>query len=376
MKKILFFIESLAGGGAEKVLSDLAVNLDKSKYDITVATVTDEGVYEDRIKKCCKYYSFLKLSDYKAGGLKKIKYRSELKKIYNTNPADVYKKYLDGDYDIEIAFIEGFATKIIAASKNPNSRKIAWVHIDMYSNPYADNMFSSVEEEKAAYEKMDDIFCVSLTVKESFERKFFKSDKVRVQYNPVDSNEIIRLGNEDIDISSNHRPLLGSIGRLEKQKGYDRLVKCAGALLKEGNDFEIWIIGEGSMRPKLEQMINDYHLENRVKLIGFQKNPYKYMKRCDAFVCSSYAEGFSTAATESLILGKPVFTLECSGMEELFGGESCGMIVENTDEKLYELLKGLADKSIEIKSYEEAVKKRAKDFDIAASIKNIEMSLG
>ena len=71
MKKILFFLESLAGGGAEKVLTDIVCHLDKTKYDITVCTVTDGDVYEKRIAPICRYCSFLKTTDYRAGGIRK-----------------------------------------------------------------------------------------------------------------------------------------------------------------------------------------------------------------------------------------------------------------------------------------------------------------
>ena len=66
MKKILFFIESLSRGGAEKVLSDIVSNLDKNKYDVTVYTVTDCGEYQPVVEKYCNYGSFLHMSE--AGG--------------------------------------------------------------------------------------------------------------------------------------------------------------------------------------------------------------------------------------------------------------------------------------------------------------------
>lgn len=82
MKKILFFIESLAGGGAEKVLTDIVSNLDSKKYDITVCTVTDEDVYQEQVETVCKYRSFLHKKNYRAGGLKKVIFWFGIKLIY------------------------------------------------------------------------------------------------------------------------------------------------------------------------------------------------------------------------------------------------------------------------------------------------------
>ena len=173
-------------------------------------------------------------------------------------------------------------------------------------------------------------------------------------------------------MAPNGKLQLGTIGRLEQQKGFIRLLDCLGKLRDEYPDFSLWIMGEGTQRSELEKRIAQYSLEDNVKLMGFQENPYKYMAKCDAFVCSSYAEGFSTAATEALILGKPVFTTLCAGMQELFGSEQCGQIVENTDEALEMMLINLLSGSWKLEDYEEAAVKRGSLFSIERRIQEIE----
>lgn len=376
MKKVLFFLESLAGGGAEKVLSDLVSNLDKQKYDVTVCTVTDEGVYQDKVSEHCHYISFLNNRDYRAGGLRKIVYWIKMKLIYTLPVSIVYRWFIKEKYDVEIAFIEGYATKLIAASSNKKSKKLAWAHVDMSINTHADTQFKNIEAHNVAYNKFDQIFCVSESVKNAFVKKYFDSNKITVQYNPLDENAIVTMAQEPIELETTKHPLLGSIGRLEEQKGYLRLLECAKRLYKEGYQFEIWIIGEGTQRKQLESEIEKYQLESVFKLWGFQKNPYKYIRQCDAFICSSYTEGFSTAVTESLILGKPVFTVDCAGMQELFGNEKCGEIVENSDEALYELMKEIVSGKIVMQDYMVAVEHRGKSFCINQRIAEIEAILG
>ena len=375
MKKVLFFLESLSGGGAEKVLTDIVCNVDKKKYDITVCTVTDGDVYQDKVSQAVNYVSLLKKADYNAGGIKKILFWFKLKLIYNLPTQWIYKYYIKDIYDVEVAFIEGFATKFIGASSNMSSRKMAWVHIDMIKNNYADNSYRSIEEHKVTYHRYDTIVCVAQSVKEAFEKKFFYSDKICVQYNLVDNKEIKRKSLEKVDIKRKESILLGTVGRLENQKGYLRLLKSLKTLQNEGYKFEVWIIGAGSQYNALNDFILANQMSDYVILLGFQKNPYKYINLCDAFICSSYAEGFSTAATESLILGKPIFTVDCSGMSELFGNMPCGVIVANDDQSLLELLRDIVSYRIKIDDYKTAVKIRAADFEIDKRIKEIERLL-
>lgn len=373
MKKVLFFLESLAGGGAEKVLTDIVCHLDKTKYDITVCTVTDGDVYEKCIAPVCRYRSFLKTADYRAGGIKKVLFWARIKLIYSLPAKVVYKHFFREHYDIEIAFIEGFATKIIAASPNSKSKKIAWVHTDLSQNSYADKYYSNLDEQRVAYKRFDRILCVSESVKEAFEQKLFSDASVCVQYNPVDEKYILQQAGEALSVQ---RPenglLLGTVGRLEQQKGYPRLLKCAKRLRDEGHRFTLWIIGKGSQQEEFEQYVHENDLGDVVKLLGFHKNPYKYLNQCDAFICSSYAEGFSTAATESLILGKPVFTVECAGMQELIGDSDSGVIVPNTDEALYGLMEKLVSGQFDLAQYTQAAKKRRQDFSMSTRIAEID----
>lgn len=374
MKRVLFFLESLAGGGAEKTLAEIVSRLNPEAYQITVCTVTDGDIYQDKVSRHCRYRSFLKKSDYTAGGLKKLFFWLKVKLIYSLPPRMVYKWFIRETYDIEAAFIEGFATKLIAASSNSESRKVAWVHTDMLRNAYADSCYANHERHCLAYKEYDRILCVSDSVKRAFEEKFFSSPKISVQYNPVNEEEILKLSNCQTDIVSYPRQgiLLGTVGRLEKPKGYWRLIKCAKALVDKGYLFTIWLIGQGSEKAAIEQYVIENGMEQAVRFLGFRKNPYQYMRHFDAFICSSYAEGFSTAATESLILGVPVFSVDCAGMRELIGDSGCGEIVPNTDEALYHLLENLVSGEMVLERYSEAAKQRGRDFEGKTRIAEIE----
>ena len=375
MKRILFFIESLAGGGAEKVLTDLVSNLNREHYDITVCTVTDEGVYQKQVEAVCHYRSFLRMADYRAGGIRKAMFWLKTKLIYCLPAKLVYHWGIKEHYDYEVAFVEGFATKLIAESPNEASKKVAWVHTNVVRNPHADRHFASLEDQIRAYRRFDRVVCVSKSVLEACQDKFRFQEKLCTQYNPVDEKKVIAAGRESVDLKPSFSPLLGAVGRLEVQKGFDRLIACAKKIRDDGGSFEIWIIGDGTQRQELQRQIQEAGLSNMVKLMGFQTNPHKYMACCDAFICSSYDEGFSTAATESLLLGKPVFTVECAGMNELIGGEICGEIVENSDEALLQMLERIVSIPNYIDDHSTGVCKRASEMKLAARIREIDQLL-
>ena len=142
--------------------------------------------------------------------------------IYKLNTFFVYKWLIKEKFDIEIAFVEGFGTKFVAASRNKNSKKYAWVHTDMSINEKADELYHDLSEQKEIYKKYDKIIAVSDYVKQSFENKF-NIHNVYVQLNPIDENEIIKKSKEFV-VNKDQDLQLISIGTLVTQKGYDRLL--------------------------------------------------------------------------------------------------------------------------------------------------------
>lgn len=373
-RKVLFAIESLAGGGAEKVLTTIIKNLDKTKFDVTVLTVVKTGVYIEEIEKYCKIISILPDYSELKSIISRIQYKIKYKSVYKKDLSNIYKKIVKEKYDVEIAFVEGFVTKLIASSNNPDSQKYAWLHTNMIVNPYADQYYKSIEEEKEYYHKFNKIFSVSSSVKDAFEKKFGREYRVEVQYNSVDSEEICRKASEECN---ENLMVCGechfvTVGRLEEQKGYRRLLRVLKKLYEYNSNFCIEILGEGSQRQELERFVQENHLEHNIRLCGFKKNPYVYMKKADYFICSSYTEGFSTVATEALIVGIPILTVECAGMQELFGNFQCGEIVSNDDESLFIMLKKAVDRGYDMELFRQQAEERGKNFNLKTRIKEME----
>lgn len=335
MKKILFLLHTLNGGGAEKVLVDLVNNLDKDEYRITVQTISDIGIYRSQLDDNIHYTSMVSM---KSPLFQKIV--SGLIAHY-VPPKLVYKKFIKENYDYEVAFIEGAATKIISASSNNNAIKYAWVHTDLFNNFGSNNYYPNEAVHKTAYTKFNKIICVSQTVSDGFIKRFGIFSNLVVKYNVFDNVNIIDKSLACIDATKKNSFRIISVGRLSYEKGYDRLLEAIKNLKSDKFDIELWIIGEGPERPGLEKYISQHDLEKNVTLWGFQDNPYKYMVNADLFVCSSRAEGYSTVIAEALILQIPVVTTNCSGADELLDGGKYGIITQNTTDDIYQALKKL-----------------------------------
>ena len=161
---------------------------------------------------------------------------------------------------------------------------------------------------------------------------------------------------QDLLVKSNLKFVV-NIANLYKGQGLD-----VNELINEGLDFDLWILGEGEDRQKLEKYISENNLCENVKMLGFQNNPYPFIKSADLLVCSSNYEGFSTFVTEGLILGKPVVTTDCSGMYELLGENEYGLITENDDKAFENGLRKMLSDPVMLSDYTEKAKLRGKQF--------------
>lgn len=352
MIKILFFIDTLSAGGAEKVLQTLVNNMDRQKFDITVHTleaadprgVLADGVRYRAINRCKTPW-----------GKKLFSYWLRLCAELNW----LYPLYIRDDYDMEVAYLECAPTKFLAGSTNMKAKKIAWVHCDLEKK---EGMVAQCGKLKQQYNAYDKIVCVSENVKESFVRMFGREEDTLVLYNVNDEADIHEKATE-YPVPKAEGCNFVALGRLTWQKGFDRLLDVCGMLVKAGYIFRLQILGEGPERDSLEAQIRCLGLEKQVQLLGFQNNPYPYLRAADVFVCSSRYEGLSTAVIESLILGKPIVTTHCTGMAELLGESQYGLITEDTVAGLYNGMKKLLDDPQLRDRYARAAEKRGRQFE-------------
>ena len=332
--------------------------------------MVDTGTYCDEVRKYVTQYS--PVITYRGHALSRLWNTLKYKLIYSYIPLRwVYKWLIPQGNDVEIAFCEGYVTKLLSQA-NSQSKKIAWVHIDLlyYPWPIELGIFRDVEDERRAYSSFDKIVCVSQTVENSFHNKYGLNNTCTI-YNPIDI-EAIRQ-NAGNPVCNNGKPIrIISIGRLAHQKGYDRLLEVAKQLYDEGYKFYLTILGEGVERQSLENYIEKNSMASYVSLPGFSENPYKQLINSDMFVCSSRAEGFSLVIAEALLLGIPVISTYCSGPNELLDGGSLGLLVENSENGIYQGLKSALQNKGRMTDFIEVARKRIIDFSPSIIIHQIE----
>lgn len=369
MKNILFFMETVDFGGAETVFTNIIKNINKNKFCIKVVTERDHELFTDEIKAAVPYDCFIKTE---RSAVRDFWNKIVIKLSLVLSEKNIRKYFIRGNYDVEVAFCEGYSTKIIGNSGKRNCKKIAWVHTDVIKNPWSEKIFGSAEEEKKCYEKFDAIVCVAETMKESFIKKYGMAEKVHVLYNPLDFESVIKRSAEKTDFNFGDGMKFVLAGTFIKIKGFDRFVKVCKRLKDDGEHFSALIMGDGEEKENIKEIIAETNLGDTVKILDFQTNPYKYIAHSDVYVCSSYAEGYSTAVSESVALNVPVITTECSGMREIFGENECGIICENSEDGLYNAMKKVLNDPSLLKKFSAEEKKRANDFSLKKRMKTIE----
>jgi glycosyltransferase involved in cell wall biosynthesis len=222
---------------------------------------------------------------------------------------------------------------------------------------------------------MDAMAFVSTTVQNAFLAVCPYDGKTEVLYNTNETNQILVLAEEDAQLPNEAFCWCG-VGKLVPVKGFDRMIRIQKRLISDGYPTHLCILGEGAQKTELEILTSDCGITNSVTFLGYQTNPYKYVAKCDLFVCASHSEGFSTAATEALIVGTPVCTVEVSGMKEMLGeNNEWGIVTENDEEALYQGIKRLLDNPALLAHYKEKAIVRGKSFSTENTVKAVENML-
>ena len=363
MKKILFLIHDLHHGGAEKVLVNLVNNMDPEKFEVHVTAIFGGGVNEQFLKPHVRFRAIFP---------KVFPGNSHVMKLLT--PRQLHRLFVKEHYDIEVAYLEGPDSRIISGCPNPETKTVCWIHCTMKSPAEFAVGFRSVKEAVDCYSRFDRGIFVSKGVLEAF-RSYCPMNHMQVLYNTNETAQMLEKALEPVPegtFRSDERKLI-AMGKLVGVKGFDRLIPIHARLRREGFPVHTYILGEGDREAELRQLARDEGVADTVTFLGYQTNPYKYVAKCDLFVCSSHSEGFSTAATEALVVGTPVCTTDVSGMKELLGQQNeFGLVTENDENALYEgIRKLLADPAL-LSRYKHQAALRGRDFSTSETVRAVE----
>ena len=358
MKKLAVFLYSMGPGGAERVVSNLLPALCE-KYEVHLVLMSEVVAYE--IPSAVKIH-FLERSDPYESGVKKL-----FRLAFALPSLALKYKKLCKNLGIDAHFVlmnrpcyAALAAKILGLLKGRmviSERSCPSVIYKSGISGFANRIFV-----KALYPKADLILANAQGNAEDLVRNFgCDAAKTKVLYNAVDLAAIKTLADEPLE--AKFKPFFLNIGRLDSGKNQAMLIRIIANLKDERAT--LGILGKGPLQGELQNLIDELGVSSRVKLLGTDKNPFKFIKNAQCFVCASRFEGFSNVLLEALACERFIISTDHkSGARELLGDDEYGILTPVDDEKAMEtaMRRALEDENLR-RDYEKKAYNRVKNFD-------------
>lgn len=361
-KKLLFVMNNLDCGGAEKALLSLLETIDYSKYEVDLFLFKHQGLFFNKLPKQVNLLiepSYYKLFDMpiKAATIHSLKRGRPILALNRILAGYIFRKethparreqrtwkyvslslpQLEKQYDAAIGYLEKNPVYFVV-EKVKAIKKIGYIHNDydkLGMDPVIDRSF---------FVKLDHLVTVSDECGKVLENRFIDlKAKVKVIQNIVSPEVIHKMALEKINWDKTTKFRIVSVGRLNDQKGFDMAVEACNFLIKLGYDLNWYVLGEGEERNRLERSIKQFGLEDKFILLGLQENPYPYIMQADIYVQPSRFEGKSIAIDEAKILHKPIIVTQFTTAGDQIQSSENGLIVEMNAEAIGKGIKQLLD---------------------------------
>lgn len=348
MKKLLFVIESLTLGGAEKSLVTLLNLLDYEKYEVDLQLFSYGKEFEKLLPQEVNLLPILPFFSYcnipyknvsvKIRNIKHLssqllyslrlrsgKYDNIEKSVLMWKSVRKSFKIMEKEYDVAIAYAQGVPTFYVA-DKIKASKKIAWINAtylpkerekDYISQKY--RKFQNINlVAEAGFEKFGETF------PEHIGKRILIKDILDYEFN----KKLAKLNTENLEIERDGNIIILTVGRLIESKGYDLAVAACKILKDKKIPIKWYIIGEGNKREELSEKIKELSLEEVFVLLGAKSNPYPYYDICDIYVQTSRYEGFCLTLSEARMFNKPVVTTEFNTVYSQIVRDKNGLVVD------------------------------------------------
>lgn len=321
-KKVIFPINSTSYSGLECVAITIIENL-RHKFDFVY--VTQDGSIVDVLKeKNIDYYIIKKMSV------------SEIKKCVKELQPDIIHAH---DYTAScICALAKIKLPIISHLHN-NSPWIKTLHPYSFLYLYASSRFNKI-----------------LTVSDSIENEYIFSNIIKSKIenisNPVSRKNIL----DKVDKNDEKKYDVCFVGRLSDQKKPLKFIKVINDVKEIIPNIRSIMIGDGELKEECKMLIEELGLENNIELVGFKKNPYKYMNQSRVFCLTSEWEGYGLVAFEALTLGLPCVVSPVGGLVDIVD-ENCGYLVNKDKDFKDAIINLICDRDVYYKKSEQSVKK-------------------
>lgn len=323
--RILFVAPSLGGGGAEMHVVRLLNHLDRARFDLSAAVVRGGGSYETELASDVSLH-VLSPPDGRSSTLALIRAVRPLRKLIRRERPDIVCSVLDHVNTAAFAGTRGVGKlRMVACVQNSMSPYSAPRH------PLDRVLWRLLP---FVYRNSDRVVALSNGVAGELRSMMgSRSDRITVIHNAGWDERMVQEAAEPLEAvrPPAGRRLVVAVGRLTEQKGYPWLLE-AFQLLQHRVDAELWILGDGSRKDQLVIRAASLGLQDRVRFLGFRKNPFQFMAAADLFVLPSLWEGFGNVIVEAMAAGTPVLATDCPhGPAEIITSEKNGLIVPPAD---------------------------------------------
>ena len=324
---VIHIVEELTIGGFEKILTAIALGLDKKKYNVSVWCLREGGFFADKLVKEGIDVKTLHIST-------------------SRNPLSIYKLYrLLKCHKFDIIHTHAYSAGTIGRI----SAFLAGVPVIISHNhsiyDYYCKYYNFVEWFLGLI--TDRVICISEMVKcFANETQRINASKLITIHNGIDDVFAVtekRSSNlrKELGIPANHS-VIGTIAHLEEHKGLKYLLEAASLLLASKKDISFLFVGEGALRGKLKELCVDLKIEKNVIFAGERSDIPEILSLTDIFVLPSLREGLGLAILEAMACGKPVIATNVGGIPEIVkDGENGVLVLPKNHEVLYRAMNEL-----------------------------------
>lgn len=356
--KVLFVMNNLTVGGAEKSLISLLQVFDYNRYQVDLLLFKQEGLFLSQVPAEVnllpvpvnfKYFDmpFTKVvrDNWKPLRwnviIQRIRFKLLRKKANNAAESEqlgwpALSKTLPPlkkKYDAAIGYLQN-TPNFYVIDKVISSKKFGFIH-----NDYA-HLGMNKDWDYPYFKNFDKIITVSEESKKVLNTFFpHLKDKFIIIKNLISANSVRKLSQSEIVHLQKNSVI--SVGRLTKQKNYYLSIAAFKILYDKQIDFTWYILGAGDQEKDLKKTVKELGFLEQVKFLGVKENPYPYMKSADIFLSTSEFEGDGIVVSESKVLNKPIVLTNFSTAQSHINNGENGFIAEMSSESVANLLEKL-----------------------------------